>query len=77
MTNPFENENGFYLVLRNEEGQCSLWPSFVDVPDGWSVSYGPDTRAACLVHVESTWTDMRPHSLIVEMEKSNTGQVAT
>jgi len=35
MTNPFEDENGIYHVLINDEGQYSLWPSFIDVPDGW------------------------------------------
>ncbi len=37
MTNPFEDENGIFHVLINEEGQHSLWPSFVDVPDGWTI----------------------------------------
>ena len=32
MTNPFEDENGVYHVLVNEEGQHSLWPTFIDVP---------------------------------------------
>lgn len=32
MTNPFEDENGTYLVLVNHEGQHSLWPSFAEVP---------------------------------------------
>ena len=32
-TNPFEDPDGVYLVLINEEGQYSLWPAFVDVPE--------------------------------------------
>ena len=32
MTNPFEDENGVYHVLVNDEGQHSLWPSFIDGP---------------------------------------------
>lgn len=32
MSNPFEDENGTYLVLVNDEGQHSLWPAFADVP---------------------------------------------
>ncbi|MEV7387090.1 MbtH family NRPS accessory protein [Streptomyces sp. NPDC091215] len=35
--NPFEEENGFLLVLVNEVGQHSLWPAFADLSDGWTV----------------------------------------
>nr|WP_055501588.1 MbtH family protein [Nonomuraea pusilla] len=68
MTNPFEDPDGTYLVLVNDEGQHSLWPSFVDVPAGWTVVHGQDTRQACLDYVEANWTDMRPKSLIEAME---------
>ncbi|MET9927370.1 MULTISPECIES: MbtH family protein [unclassified Streptomyces] len=64
MTNPFEDENGTYLVLVNDEGQHSLWPSFVEVPAGWTVVHPEDTRQACLDHVERNWTDLRPRSLV-------------
>ena len=29
MTNPFEDENGTYIVLINDEGQYSLWPNSI------------------------------------------------
>lgn len=67
MTNPFEDENALYLVLRNAEGQFSLWPTFVDVPDGWETVFGEAARAACLDFIERTWTDMRPKSLVDAM----------
>jgi MbtH protein len=67
-TNPFEDEDGVYLVLVNDEGQHCIWPSFADVPDGWTVAHQEDTRAACLEFIEENWTDMRPKSLIEEME---------
>jgi MbtH protein len=70
MTNPFENENGSFFVLVNEENQHSIWPSFVDVPAGWKVVFGPDRRKSCLDYVETNWTDMRPKSLAVTMDKS-------
>jgi len=66
-SNPFENEEGRYVVLVNDEGQHSLWPSFVPVPDGWRTAFGEDSRQACLDHVEREWTDMRPKSLIAAM----------
>lgn len=68
-TNPFEDEDGRYFVLTNDEGQYSLWPAFADIPDGWTVAHGEDTRKACLDYVEENWTDMRPKSLIEEMKK--------
>jgi MbtH protein len=68
MTNPFENEDGRYLALVNDEGQYSLWPESIDVPAGWTNAHGPVSRAECLEFIEQTWTDMRPKSLAVAME---------
>lgn len=67
-TNPFEDEDGVYLALINDEGQYSLWPAFADVPAGWKIAHDRDTRKACLDFIEENWTDMRPKSLIEEME---------
>jgi len=67
MTNPFEDPDGTYLVLVNDENQHSLWPSFVDVPAGWRTVHGPEDRQSCLDYVEQHWTDMRPQSLIDAM----------
>lgn len=68
MSNPFENPDGTYLVLVNDEGQHSLWPEFIDVPAGWAVAKTADTRDACLAHIEENWTDMRPAGLIKAMD---------
>jgi MbtH protein len=67
-TNPFEDEDANYFVLINDEGQHSLWPVFADVPDGWEIIFGEDQRQACLDFIEKNWTDMRPSSLIRQME---------
>jgi MbtH protein len=64
MTNPFENPDGVYLVLVNDENQHSLWPEFAEVPAGWQVVHGPESRQSCLDYVERSWTDMRPKSLV-------------
>lgn len=69
MTNPFDDEDGNFYVLVNEEGQHSLWPTFADVPQGWSVVHGEADRQSCLDYVEENWTDMRPKSLILAMEQ--------
>ncbi|WP_235926168.1 MbtH family protein [Actinokineospora pegani] len=67
MTNPFDDDSGRFLVLVNDENQHSLWPSFVDVPAGWTTVHPEDSREACLAYIEQNWTDMRPASLIRAM----------
>ncbi|AMW13853.1 MbtH family protein [Streptomyces violaceus] len=69
-TNPFEDPDGTYLVLVNDEGQHSLWPAFVEVPAGWQVALKETDRQSALDYVNEHWTDMRPKSLIEAMEKA-------
>ncbi|MFD9124304.1 MbtH family NRPS accessory protein, partial [Kitasatospora sp. NPDC059571] len=38
-------------------GRHSLWPSFVDVPAGWTAVRPAGTRQECLEHVARHWTD--------------------
>ncbi|MFJ8860096.1 MbtH family protein [Streptomyces sp. NPDC102451] len=63
MANPFDDEDETFLVLVNDEGQHSLWPSFAQQPDGWQVALDAAPRAEALAFVEANWTDMRPRSL--------------
>jgi uncharacterized protein YbdZ (MbtH family) len=74
VTNPFEDENGTFHVLINDEGQHSLWPTFVEVPQGWTIILESTTRAACLEFINRNWTDMRPNSLIERMKKASESQ---
>jgi MbtH protein len=67
--NPFEDPDASYLVLVNDEGQHSLWPAFANVPAGWKIVFGEDSRQASLDYIEKNWTDMRPKSLIEEMQR--------
>jgi uncharacterized protein YbdZ (MbtH family) len=62
-TNPFDEEDGTFLVLANDEEQYSVWPAFAAVPQGWTVVHGESSRAESLEYVEAHWTDMRPKSL--------------
>jgi MbtH protein len=64
MTNPFENPDGRFVVVVNDEGQHSLWPSFAEVPAGWRVVHGEADRDSCLDYVNEHWTDLRPLSLV-------------
>ncbi|MFD6532177.1 MbtH family protein [Streptomyces sp. NPDC060184] len=66
-TNPFDDPEGRFLVLVNDEGQHSLWPSFAEVPGGWAIAFEENTREACLEFVEANWTDLRPRSLAETM----------
>ncbi|MDH6573246.1 uncharacterized protein YbdZ (MbtH family) [Streptomyces sp. SAI-135] len=61
--NPFDDEDGRFFVLVNDEEQHSLWPSFAEVPSGWRVVFGEADRQECLQYVEENWTDLRPKSL--------------
>jgi MbtH protein len=70
VTNPFDDENGLFLVLVNDENQHSLWPSFATVPAGWTVVVPASSRADCLAHIEEHWTDMRPASLVRAMSEA-------
>ncbi|MET9554787.1 MbtH family protein [Streptomyces sp. NPDC006645] len=63
MANPFDDADGGFLVLVNDEGQYSLWPSFAEQPAGWTVALGESSRDVALAHIEEHWTDMRPRGL--------------
>ncbi|MET9971192.1 MbtH family protein [Streptomyces sp. NPDC006356] len=67
-TNPFDDAEGRFLVLVNDEGQHSLWPSFAEVPGGWATVFEENTREACLEYIEANWTDLRPRSLAESMD---------
>ncbi|MFJ7592004.1 MbtH family protein [Streptomyces sp. NPDC097617] len=62
-SNPFDDADGRFYVLVNDEEQHSLWPSFAEIPTGWRIVFGEESRQQCLEHVEANWTDLRPKSL--------------
>ena len=47
-TNPFDDEEGAFYALINHEGQYSLWPTFAEVPAGWTAVHGPGPRKEVL-----------------------------
>ncbi|WP_438489096.1 MbtH family protein [Streptomyces sp. S186] len=67
--NPFDDPDGRFLVLINDEGQHSLWPAFAEVPAGWTVALAETDRQSALDHITEHWTDMRPRSLVLSMEQ--------
>ncbi|GLZ35224.1 protein MbtH [Lentzea sp. NBRC 105346] len=62
-SNPFDDENGTFHVLVNDEEQHSLWPTFAAVPEGWRIVLEAKSRQECLDYVEQNWVDLRPKSL--------------
>jgi MbtH protein len=66
-SNPFDDPEGRFKVLINDEDQYSLWPEIADVPIGWQVLH-EDDRQNCLDYIEAHWTDMRPKHLVAAME---------
>ncbi|MFF9642529.1 MbtH family protein [Kitasatospora aureofaciens] len=64
MQNPFDDPDGRFLALVNDENQHSLWPAFLEVPAGWRISHPEDSRQACLDHIGERWTDVRTRSLV-------------
>ncbi|UOQ48666.1 MbtH family protein [Gracilibacillus caseinilyticus] len=59
MKNPFENPEGTFYALKNDKGQYSLWPAFLDIPDGWDIEYGKANREDCIYYIETHWIDIR------------------
>ncbi|MFI5801337.1 MbtH family protein [Streptomyces sp. NPDC051561] len=72
-TNPFDDPDGTYQVLVNDEGQHSLWPAAQDAPAGWTVALAATSKQACTDHIESHWTDLRPRSVAEAMARAETG----
>ena len=71
MSNPFDDERGEFRVLVNAEGQHSLWPQALDIPQGWELTGAAGDRSVCLAWIEANWTDMRPKSLVAAMSSGS------
>jgi MbtH protein len=58
-----------YTVVVNHEEQYSIWPSDRELPRGWRDEGKKGSKAECLEHIKTVWTDMRPLSLRTRMEQ--------
>ncbi|MFE3323089.1 MbtH family protein [Nocardia sp. NPDC059195] len=58
MSNPFDNEDGIFVVLRNNLGEYSLWPEFSTVPDGWAVQIEGVSRADAISYIDQHWATL-------------------
>ncbi|MFD6909051.1 MbtH family protein [Streptomyces sp. NPDC060077] len=59
-----------YRVVVNGEEQYSIWPLDAEIPAGWRAAGKEGAKEDCLAYVDEVWTDMRPLSLRLRMEKA-------
>jgi uncharacterized protein YbdZ (MbtH family) len=64
-----EDDDQIYDVVVNHEEQYSIWWSGREIPAGWRKDGKTGTKAECLDHINTVWTDMRPLSLRKHMEE--------
>jgi MbtH protein len=62
-------QDAVYEVVVNDEEQYSIWLADRPPPAGWRAVGFRGPRSACLEHVATVWTDMRPRSLREAMER--------
>jgi MbtH protein len=62
-TNDEHSEDRRYKVVVNDEEQYSIWPEERENAAGWHDEGTTGSKAACLEHIETVWTDMRPRSV--------------
>jgi MbtH protein len=72
MNNPFEEPDGRYLVLVNDEHPHSLWPARITVPAGRPMVPAQTDRQTCLDSIDEHRTDVRPRSLAEAMDDRET-----
>jgi len=64
-----ESKEPGYIVVINHEEQYSIWPDFKDLPAGWRDAGFRGIKSACLEHINTVWTDMRPLTLRKKMDQ--------
>ena len=52
-----------FVVVKNQEGQYSIWAADLPVPAGWVSGGKSGTKEECLDYIREVWTDMAPASL--------------
>lgn len=55
--------NEQFEVVRNNEGQYSIWPALKLIPAGWDAVGKKAVKEECLAYITEVWTDMAPLSL--------------
>jgi uncharacterized protein YbdZ (MbtH family) len=71
---PFDDDNGSFVVMVNDEEHHNLWPTFADIPAGWRVVYGEAGRAACREYIEPNWVAPRRYRYTAEESGGEAGK---
>lgn len=66
-----EEDTTIYQVVINLKEQYSIWPEYLDIPNGWRPVGPKGVKQECLNYIEEVWTDMRPLNL--QQQKNNNG----
>lgn len=61
--NAYTIDGDLFKVIKNAEGQYSLWPEKKVTPDGWTETGFSGSKSEATAYVDREWTDMRPLSL--------------
>jgi uncharacterized protein YbdZ (MbtH family) len=58
-SNPFDNPQGQFYILRNDQQQYSLWPQHCALPAGWRwcARRSPE---ACNAWLAANWSTLTP-----------------
>ena len=59
-SNPFDNPQGQFAILQNDQGQYSLWPQQCELPAGWRVVCEPQSQEACQQWLAERWQTLDP-----------------
>ncbi|MEO1517497.1 MAG: MbtH family NRPS accessory protein [Bacteroidota bacterium] len=61
-------EHNNYVVVGNEAGQFSIWPSHKPMPAGWLAKSEAASKSDCLNQIEGMWKDIRPQHLLAQIQ---------
>lgn len=64
----WDSESTIFRVVVNHEEQYSIWPDYLDMPEGWNEVGVIGQKQVCLDYIQEHWTDMRPLSLRRHMD---------
>lgn len=59
-SNPFDNPQGLFAILQNDQGQYSLWPQQCELPAGWHVVCEAQSQEACQQWLVGHWQTLEP-----------------
>lgn len=59
-SNPFDDPLGAFYILRNTQGQFSLWPQHCALPAGWQMVCEPQPQDACQQWLATNWHTLTP-----------------